>query len=76
MRGGRHGGGKGMAMLRNADANGDQAVSREEFLAAAETRFAKVDTNGDGSVTKEERQAMREQTRGQRGQGRRGRGES
>ena len=76
MRGGKHGGGKGMAMLRNADVNGDQAVSRDEFLAAAEARFAKADANGDGNVTKEERKAMREKMREERGQGRPGRGES
>ena len=56
-RGGRHARRGGMAMLLRADTNGDKAVSRAEFDAAVEARFAKVDTDGSGSITAEERAA-------------------
>ena len=42
-----------------ADTNGDGAVSKAEFLAKAETRFAAIDTNKDGKLTAEERRAGR-----------------
>ncbi len=68
----RHGrrGGRGMggpeAMMRRADANGDQAVDRSEFVAGALRRFDRQDANSDGSVTADERRAGR---RGGRGMG-------
>lgn len=37
-----------------ADANKDGVVSRAEFFAAAETRFAKLDANGDRKLSGEE----------------------
>ncbi|WP_239987351.1 ca2+ sensor protein [Sphingosinithalassobacter portus] len=46
-----------------ADANHDGIVTREEVIADAERRFARVDTNGDGVITAEERQAAREAMR-------------
>ncbi|QYU70887.1 EF-hand domain-containing protein [Leptolyngbya sp. 15MV] len=46
-------------MLRQADTNGDGAISRAEFEAAAAQRFARMDTNGDGTVSTEERRAAR-----------------
>lgn len=55
--GGRHGG--GMKMLAMADTNGDKAVSKAEFRAAAEARFAKADTNSDGTISADERKAGR-----------------
>lgn len=55
---GRHGRGA-MAMMAQADTNGDKAVSRDEFRAAAEARFAKADANKDGTITAEERRAGR-----------------
>jgi Ca2+-binding EF-hand superfamily protein len=55
--GGRHDG--GMKMLAMADANGDKAVSKTEFRAAAEARFAKADANSDGTVSADERKAGR-----------------
>ncbi len=58
--------GAGMAgRIRHADANGDGAVTRDEFLALSARRFARMDANGDGSVDQAERQAMRGQMRGQ-----------
>ncbi len=37
-----------------ADSNGDNKVSRAEFIAMAEKRFAKMDKSGDGVLTKDE----------------------
>ncbi len=53
---GRRGGGHGMGM-KNADTNGDKVVTKAEFRAAAEARFAKADTNKDGSISADERKA-------------------
>jgi hypothetical protein len=55
--GGRHGG--GMKMLAMADTNGDKAISKAEFRAAAEARFAKADANSDGTISAEEHKAQR-----------------
>lgn len=44
-------------MAAMADTNGDHAISRDEFLAAALKRFDAADTNHDGKVTPEERKA-------------------
>ncbi|MFZ9395398.1 MAG: hypothetical protein ACO25F_04955 [Erythrobacter sp.] len=63
-RGGKRGkGAHGMMMLRAADTNGDKAVSRAEFEAAAAKRFANADTDNSGSVSAEERKAAREAMR-------------
>ena len=56
-----------MKMLAMADSNGDKAISRAEFRAAAEARFAKADTNGDGKITQEERKAGKPHWRKGRG---------
>ena len=65
--GGGHMGGHGMGgmmLMHMADANKDGAVTKDEFAAAAATRFDSADTNHDGSLTPAERQsahqAMRE----------------
>lgn len=50
-----------------ADANGDGNLTRQEMIAAAEARFARMDVNKDGTVTREERQAARAEKRGHRG---------
>lgn len=59
--GGKHGGEGRMGgmMAGMADANGDKAVSQQEFTAAALRRFDAVDTNKDGTISAEERQAAR-----------------
>jgi Ca2+-binding EF-hand superfamily protein len=59
---GEHGG-MGKMMLRRADANNDQVVTREEFTAAAASHFDKIDANKDGSVSPEERKAAHEKMR-------------
>jgi Ca2+-binding EF-hand superfamily protein len=46
-------GGRGGMMMR-ADTNGDGKISREEFLAASEQRFTRMDKNSDGFITADE----------------------
>ena len=65
-RGGKRGRGGAMAMLRQADTNGDQRITRAEFEAAHAKRFAAMDANGDGQVTAAERKAARDKMRSQR----------
>jgi hypothetical protein len=55
MGGGMHGPMGRMAAM--ADTNGDHAISRDEFMAAAMKRFDAADTNHDGKLTPEERKA-------------------
>jgi hypothetical protein len=63
---GKRGGRGGMGMMRAADTNGDQMISKAEFTAAALARFDKADANKDGKITKEERQAARKAHKGER----------
>ena len=51
--GGAHHGGHGGIL--QADANGDGAVSRAEYQAWADQRFARMDLNHDGRITADER---------------------
>lgn len=56
--GGHMGMGGGMGrMAAMADTNGDHAISRDEFIAAAMKRFDAADANHDGKLTPEERKA-------------------
>ena len=68
-----------MRMLRQADADGDKTVTRAEFDAAIEARFAKVDSDGSGTITAEERKAamatMKERMQERRGKWRERRGQ-
>jgi Ca2+-binding EF-hand superfamily protein len=41
-------------LIRHMDTNGDGVVSQDEFMAAAKTRFTKVDKNGDGFIDADE----------------------
>lgn len=43
--------------LKAADANGDKAISADEFKAAGDVEFKKVDKNGDGFIDQTEAQA-------------------
>jgi hypothetical protein len=54
-------GGRGMrgGMMKMADADKDGAISRQEFVAGALTRFDRGDANRDGKLTAEERRAAR-----------------
>lgn len=66
-RNGKRGKRRGNArMLKRADVNGDNSVSREEFLAMVNERFAGMDINNDGQVTKAERQEARDKRKAQR----------
>ena len=56
-RAGRRGG--AMRMLKRADTNNDKAVSRDEFNAMIEARFARVDTDGSGTISQSERDAAK-----------------
>lgn len=49
-----------------ADLNGDEQVSRAEFMAAATSRFVRADANGDGVLTKDEKRDAREGRRDDR----------
>ena len=44
--------------LKAADANGDQAVSADEYKAAADTEFKTLDKNADGFLTEDEMPQM------------------
>ena len=68
-RGKRGGERKGGDRLTQADTDGDGLVSKAEFLAQAEERFAKLDGDSDGLVTGEEVKAAVENSRkeGKRG---------
>lgn len=63
---GRHSGGMGggMMMMQMADANQDQTVSKDEFVAAHLKHFDMGDTNKDARLTREERQAAHARMRG------------
>ena len=46
-------------MFKEADANGDGAISRAEFDAVHVKRFKEMDANGDGKITRDEMNAAR-----------------
>lgn len=60
--GGMHGHRRGMAMhmLKQADTDGDKAVSRAEFDAAVAKHYAQVDADHSGTISPEERRAAHE----------------
>jgi len=51
-------GGMAMGMLRQADSNGDQAITLAEARAAAAKHFDMIDADRNGVATKQEMQAM------------------
>lgn len=46
-------------LIRHMDTNGDGVVSQDEFLAAARSRFAKIDKNGNGFIDADEMTGQR-----------------
>jgi len=46
-------------IVQRLDTNGDGAVSRDEYLAAAKKRFSRLDKNGDGFIDADELPAHR-----------------
>ncbi len=51
--------GMGM-MMKKMDADGDGAISKEEFMQHHEKKFAKKDKNADGKITEDEMKMMKE----------------
>lgn len=49
--------------VQQVDADNDQRISREEFLAAAEMRFNRTDADSDGYIDAEEMRAAGERRR-------------
>jgi len=47
------------AMVKHLDTAGNGYVTPDEFVAAAQKRFARLDTNGDGKLTADELSARR-----------------
>lgn len=60
-------GGMGERMLARVDANKDGTISREEFRAAATTRFERMDANRDGRIDAAEQNALRERMKARSG---------
>ena len=59
---GRHGGGMGLhGALREADANKDGVVTREEAQALADRQHARFDLNKDGAVDQADADALRKE---------------
>lgn len=52
-------------MLEGADADGDGAIARDEFLAARAAAFAKADRNSDGVIDETERRERKEKAEAQ-----------
>ena len=46
--------------LGKYDANGDGVISKAEFLAQAEKRFAQRDIDGNGEISRDEMKAARQ----------------
>ena len=58
-----HSDGKKGGMFAKHDTNGDGVISKSEFLAHAEERFATMDADGNGEVSKDEAKAGKEKMR-------------
>lgn len=58
---GGHGGMRGLGLLRQADANNDGVVTREEVGAMADREHARFDRNKDGVVDQADREALRKE---------------
>ncbi|MDH4235271.1 MAG: EF-hand domain-containing protein [Gallionella sp.] len=50
----------GDKMFKDADTDGDGAISRAEFDTVHTKRFKEMDTNNDGKITRDEMKAMRD----------------
>lgn len=57
-----HQGGKAK-MFEKHDTNGDGVISKSEFLAQVEERFAKMDQDGNGEISKDEAKAGKKKMR-------------
>lgn len=52
-------GGKKGKRFKEMDTDGDNKLSKSEFMAAQEKRFAKMDANSDGFVTRDEKKSFK-----------------
>lgn len=57
------GGPGGHEKMMNADTDGDGFLSKTEFMAVHEKRFAEMDKDSDGKISKDEMKAHRETMR-------------
>ena len=46
-------------MMERIDTDGDGVISKAEFMAKHEEKFAKMDSDGDGNLTKDEMEAAK-----------------
>ncbi len=53
--------GRMIGMLRRANANGDNVVTKEEVTTFAAKQFARLDRNGDGTLNADDRAALRKE---------------
>lgn len=60
-RGGRHGMGSGLGLLRRADTDKDGVITKEEVAALADRNFALWDWNKDGVIDQADRDALRKE---------------
>lgn len=58
--------GTAIAGLQRADADGDGSISRAEFVARADARFARLDTDRNGQLAQPEMESAREAMRAKR----------
>ncbi|MCO8146257.1 EF-hand domain-containing protein [Rhodovulum tesquicola] len=66
---------RGAALFQRLDADGDGAISLDEFTARARARFAELDVDGDGLISAEEAQNLGPAPRRAEMSGPRGRGD-
>ena len=57
------------SIVKHLDTAGNGYVTKDEFLAAAQARFARLDKNGDGKLTPDELLSPRESQNGKPGRG-------
>lgn len=55
--------GGGMMMLKMADANNDQSITKAEMMAAVDAHFAKADADKDGQISRAEGAAVKKAMR-------------
>lgn len=53
--------------VMQADSDGDQRISQQEFAAMGHSRFSQLDTNSDGQITQDEREAFKQSMRERHG---------
>jgi Ca2+-binding EF-hand superfamily protein len=54
-------------MIQKIDADSDGVVTKSEFMAAQEKRFAEMDADSDGKITADEMKALKEKWKDRKG---------